>query len=106
MIKFRDSRVEGMDHVESIKKHLASGDNIVLFANHQTEADPQVLSLLLALSDDEQLAEKTIFVAGHKVTSDRLAIPFSMGRNLLPIFSKKFLNEFEEEEKEAKSARN
>lgn len=106
MVKFRDSRVEGMDSVEAIKKQLDAGDNVVLLANHQTEADPQVLSLLLALSGDESLAERTIFVAGHKVTSDRLTIPFSMGRNLLTIFSKKYLNDFDEEEKEAKSARN
>ena len=60
-----------------------------MIGNHQTEADPQVLSLLLETEGYEDTAEKTIFVAGHKVTTDPLAIPFSMGRNLLTIFSKK-----------------
>ena len=34
-------------------------------------------------------AESTVFVAGDRVTTDLLAMPFSMGRNLLCIFSKK-----------------
>lgn len=36
-------------------------------------------------------AERTIFVAGDRVTTDLLAQPFSMGRNLLCIYSKKHL---------------
>merc|ERR1719277_2192368 len=53
------------------------------------------------------IGEKAIFVAGHKVTTDRLAIPFSLGRNLLTIFSKKYLDSFEDGEfKEAAAARN
>ena len=36
-------------------------------------------------------AESTIFVAGDRVTTDLLAQPFSMGRNLLCIFSKKHI---------------
>jgi glycerol-3-phosphate O-acyltransferase len=36
-------------------------------------------------------AEDTIFVAGDRVTTDLLAQPFSMGRNLLCIFSKKHI---------------
>jgi len=106
MVKYRVSRVEGLEHVKSIRDSLAAGENVVLLANHQTEADPQVLSLLLEEHGHGDLAEKTIFVAGHKVTTDPLAIPFSMGRNLLTIFSKKYLNTFDENEKEAKSARN
>lgn len=106
MVKYRASRVEGLEHVAKIKQYLAAGDNVILLANHQTEADPQVLSILLEKEGHGDLAEKTIFVAGHKVTTDRLAVPFSMGRNLLTIFSKKYLNTFEEAEREVKSARN
>lgn len=106
MVKYRSSRVEGLDHVAEIKKLLAAGENVMLLANHQTEADPQVLSILLELEGHEDLAEKSVFVAGHKVTTDPLAVPFSMGRNLLTIFSKKYLDTFTDEEKEAKSARN
>ncbi|CAM9777873.1 unnamed protein product [Laminaria digitata] len=37
------------------------------------------------------LASRLINVAGHRVTTDPLAIPFSMGRNLFCIFSKKYM---------------
>mmetsp|Transcript_34835 Transcript_34835/g.81358 ORF Transcript_34835/g.81358 Transcript_34835/m.81358 type:complete len:445 (+) Transcript_34835:67-1401(+) len=106
MVKFRSSRVEGVEHVKTIKELLSKGENVILLANHQTEADPQVLSLLLETVGYEELAEKAIFVAGHKVTTDPLAVPFSLGRNLLTIFSKKYLDSFGEEEKAAKSKRN
>lgn len=106
MIKWRHAYVEGRDHLESIRQTIAKGDNVVMFANHQTEADPQVLSLLLEREGCEEVAEKCIFVAGHKVTTDRLAIPFSKGRYLLSIYSKKYLDEGTEEEREAKAERN
>lgn len=106
MVKYRSSRVLGLENVRKIREKLAAGDNVMLIANHQTEADPQVLSILLELEGHGPLAERTIFVAGHKVTTDPLAVPFSMGRNLLTIFSKKYLDTFAAEEKEAKSARN
>ena len=34
----------------------------------------------------------SVFVAGDRVTTDMLAVPFSMGRNLLCIFSKKHVD--------------
>ena len=37
------------------------------------------------------MAESIIFIAGHKVTNDPIAIPFSMGRNLICIHSKKHI---------------
>tara|TARA_B110001452_G_scaffold46339_1_gene35377 strand:- start:183 stop:1385 length:1203 start_codon:yes stop_codon:yes gene_type:complete len=81
----------GASNIEKIQLQLAAGDNVVLLANHQSEADPQIFSILL---DDEYpgLAESTIFVAGDRVTTDMLAKPFSMGRNLLCIFSKKHVD--------------
>jgi len=107
LVKYRSSRVDGMENVRKIQSFLENGENVVLIGNHQTEADPQVLSLLLETEGYEDIAEKTIFVAGHKVTTDPLAIPFSMGRNLLTIFSKKYLDSFEDEEyREAAATRN
>jgi glycerol-3-phosphate O-acyltransferase len=106
MVKYRSSRVDGIENVKKIERLLASGENVMLIANHQTEADPQVLSILLGLEGHEGLAEQTVFVAGHKVTTDPLAVPFSMGRNLLTIFSKKYLDTFEDDELEEKLARN
>ncbi len=85
------SRVVGHRYIEEIISHLKKGDNVILFANHQTEADPQAISVLL---DDlyPGLAEEMIFVAGERVTTDPLAVPFSMGRNLLCIYSKRYID--------------
>jgi len=106
MVKYRTSRVVGLEQVAKIEELLDSGDNVMLLANHQTEADPQVLSILLELEGREALAGRCIFVAGHKVTTDPLTLPFSQGRNLLTIFSKKYLDSFGPEEREEKSAWN
>lgn len=81
----------GAENIEKIQRQLAAGENVVLLSNHQSEADPQIISILL----DEKypgFAESTIFVAGDRVTTDMLARPFSMGRNLLCIFSKKHVD--------------
>ena len=72
------SRVLGKDEVEKMNVMLMRGDNVVLLSNHQTEADPQIVSILLEQMGMTDLAERIIFVAGHKVTNDRIAIPFSM----------------------------
>jgi glycerol-3-phosphate O-acyltransferase len=87
LVVFESSKVLGLENVEKIVKQLSSGDNVVLLANHQTEVDPQVISLML--ESYPKLAEEMIFVAGDRVITDPLAIPLSMGRNLLCIYSKK-----------------
>jgi len=84
------SELRGLDQVELIQQQIADGDNVVLLANHQSEADPQIFSVLLDPLYPG-FAESTIFVAGDRVTTDMLAGPFSMGRNLLCIFSKKHI---------------
>jgi len=84
------SEIVGKAMIEQIKKQTAAGDNVVLLANHQSEADPQIFSVLLD-PIYPGFAEQTIFVAGDRVTTDLLAQPFSMGRNLLCIFSKKHI---------------
>ena len=38
----------------------------------------QVISILLEKYSLPELAEKIVFIAGHKVTNDPVAIPFSM----------------------------
>src|SRR5690606_4917236 len=65
--------------------------NVVLLANHQTETDPQIISILLEKSH-ARIAEQIIYVAGERVITDPLAIPFSMGCNLLCIYSKRYIN--------------
>lgn len=88
LVKMADSKVLHLERVDQIVAQLAKGENVILLANHQTELDPQAISILLEKTHP-RLAEEMIFVAGHRVVSDPLAIPFSMGRNLLCIYSKK-----------------
>mmetsp|Transcript_11263 Transcript_11263/g.11298 ORF Transcript_11263/g.11298 Transcript_11263/m.11298 type:complete len:377 (-) Transcript_11263:66-1196(-) len=91
------SRIVGLENAKKIEELLTKGDNVMILSNHQTEADPQVLSNLLQRENMASLAEKMIFIAGHKVTTDPVAIPFSMGRNLLCIHSKKHIRNPPEE---------
>lgn len=85
------SKVLGEDHLKKAVAYIESGENVIFFANHQIEADPQIISILLgdAYSD---LAQNFISVAGERVLKDHLAAPFSMGRNLLCIYSKKHID--------------
>ncbi len=84
------SRVKNLQRVDTIQEQMANGDNVILFANHQIEPDPQ--AIILMLKDSHPLfVENIIFVAGHRVTTDPLAIPFSLGCNLLCIYSKKHI---------------
>jgi glycerol-3-phosphate O-acyltransferase len=93
MMDLEKSVILGRDHLSTaITQQLEAGENVVLFANHQSEADPQVVSCCLEQAGFGDAAEKMIYVAGHKVTTDPLAIPFSMGRNLLCIHSKKHID--------------
>ena len=88
------SLVLGRDHLAAALAQLAAGENVVFLANHQSEADPQAVSCLLETVDADagDLAARVTYVAGHKVTTDPLAVPFSMGRNLLCIHSKKHID--------------
>ena len=91
LIDKKKSTIVGRDHLNTIQKQLKDKHNVIFFANHQIEADPQAISLLL---DDHYpgFAEKTIFVAGERVVTDPLAIPFSLGRHLLCIYSKRYID--------------
>jgi glycerol-3-phosphate O-acyltransferase len=90
------SHLLGKEHLVEIQGHLEQGHNVVFFANHQIEADPQAISLLLE-KEFPKLAEEMIFVAGERVTTDPLAIPFSLGRELLCIYSKRYIDHPPEE---------
>jgi len=85
------SVVLGEENLKKAFEKVKNGENVVFLANHQSEADPQVVSALLEKHGYAEEAEKIIYVAGHKVTTDPLAIPFSMGRNLLCIHSKRHI---------------
>ena len=104
LVDFEKSIVLGKEHLNNVQKQLAASENVVLFANHQTEPDPQAISLLLEHTHPK-MAEEMIFVAGHRVITDPLAVPFSIGRNLLCIYSKKYI-QYPPEKKEEKQQHN
>lgn len=104
LVIFEKSKVQGLKNLEAIEKQLEQGENAVLFANHQTEPDPQAISLLLEKTHPH-IAEEMIFVAGQRVTTDPLAIPMSLGRNLLCIYSKRYI-ETPPEKKQEKQLHN
>lgn len=99
LVDLPNSTVSGAANLDLMLSLLEKKENVILFANHQIEADPQAISILLETLSP-QFAEELIFVAGTRVTSDPLAIPFSMGRNLLCIHSKKYMDNPPEERHE------
>lgn len=91
LVDMQRSTVKGKPILDEIQQKLGKGENVILLANHQTEADPQAIALMIE-KDYPKLAEEMIFVAGDRVVSDPLAIPFSMGCNLFCIYSKKYID--------------
>ena len=91
LIDDQKSQVLNPHQLDQIQNYIHAGHNVVLLANHQTESDPQLMFCLLGASHP-QLMENMIFVAGDRVTSDPLARPFSMGCDLLCIYSKRHIN--------------
>ncbi|TXG54208.1 hypothetical protein EZV62_019464 [Acer yangbiense] len=90
LVDFRNSYVGNVSLFYQMEERLQQGHNIVLISNHQTEADPAVISLLLE-STNPHIAENLIYVAGDRVLTDPLCKPFSMGRNLICVYSKKHM---------------
>lgn len=95
LIDFNNSVLGHADRWTKIQEQLAAGENVVLLANHQTEADPGVFAHMLAASHPN-LATDVIYVAGDRVVTDALCKPFSMGRNLFCVHSKKHLDDVPE----------
>lgn len=85
------SKVFGLEIADEIEEHLKRGENAILLANHQTEPDPQAIAILLETTHP-RLADEIIIVAGERVLTDPLAVPFSMGCNLLCIYSKRYID--------------
>lgn len=104
MVNLEQSVILGEEQLVRITEQLAAGENVIIFSNHQIEPDPTVLSILL---DDKYptLCPHMISVAGDRVTTDPMAAPMSLGRNLLNIFSKRHI-ENPPELKEQKRAHN
>lgn len=91
LIDFDHSKVTGLSNLQLILKQLEKGENVFLLSNHQTEPDPQIISLMIE-KIAPTLASSMIFIAGHRVVKDPIAAPFSRGRNLVCIYSKRHIN--------------
>ncbi|KAK4368789.1 hypothetical protein RND71_012581 [Anisodus tanguticus] len=89
---YGSSYVGNISVFAEMEEKLKQGDNVVLMSNHQSEADPAIIALLLE-SKHPYIAENIIYVAGDRVITDPLCKPFSMGRNLLCVYSKKHMND-------------
>lgn len=98
------SELRGVETLQWIRERLAQNENVFLMGNHQIEAEPQVLSLVLG-TEYEDIAKNWIFVAGERVITDPLAVPFSLGCNLFCIYSKKYF-EHHADKKDAMIAHN
>jgi glycerol-3-phosphate O-acyltransferase len=90
LVDWNRSYILGEEHLEGIISKLQQGENVVLLANHQSEIDPQAINLLVSPFSYE-LASSMTFVAGHRVTTDPLAVPFARGTNMLCIYSKRYI---------------
>lgn len=90
LLNFKKSYVGNISLFSEMEQHLLLGHNIILFSNHQTEADPAIIALLLEMTHP-RIAESMVFVAGDRVVTDPLCKPFSLGRNLVCVYSKKHL---------------
>ena len=98
------STLTGRDQLTRVAAQLTSGENVIFLANHQSEADPQAISVMLE-DEFDAIGREMIFVAGERVITDPLTAPFSKGRNLLCIFSKRHIDH-PPEQKAAKTNHN
>ncbi|CAI7854935.1 unnamed protein product [Closterium sp. NIES-54] len=104
LINYSRSFIGNVKIFDKIQADLDAGHNVILMTNHQTEADPGVIALMLENSHP-RLATSITYVAGDRVVFDPFCMPFSLGRNLLCVHSKKHLND-EPELAEQKRAEN
>jgi len=93
LIDFDNSWLRNPEKWVAAKQALDRGENVVLLANHQSEADAAFLPGFFAKSgpDWAEFGRSVYYVAGDRVVGDPLAQPFSMGRNLFCVFSKKYI---------------
>ncbi|MDP1609325.1 MAG: 1-acyl-sn-glycerol-3-phosphate acyltransferase [Chlamydiales bacterium] len=99
LINFPQSTIQGKEQLDKIEAQIANKENVIFLANHQTESDPQAIAILLE-KEHPRLAESIIYVAGERVVTDPIAIPFSMGCDLLCVYSKRYIDDPPEEKLE------
>jgi glycerol-3-phosphate O-acyltransferase len=91
LIDMKHSTVQSDTPLNEVEDLLQKGENVIFFANHQTEPDATFINILLE-EKHPKLSQELIYVAGHRVTTDPMAIPFSLGCNLLTIWSKRHID--------------
>lgn len=93
-----NSSVLGRDNLNAAIDYARQGHNIIFVSNHQSEGDPVAIDLLLSFltQTDRQFCEDMVFMAGDRVRNDPVISPFSLGRNLLTVYSKKHINDVPE----------
>ena len=92
LINFDCSYVGNVEGFVKIQNQLNNGDNVVIMANHQSEADPGVWAWMTQYVSPS-LATDVYYVAGDRVVLDTFAKPFSMGRNLICVHSKRHMDD-------------
>ena len=92
LINFDTSFVGNAEGFRRIRSQLDAGDNVVVMANHQSEADPGVWAWMTQYISSS-LATDVRYVAGDRVVLDTFAKPFSMGRNLVCVHSKRHMED-------------
>lgn len=104
LLERENSVIIGKDAIKEAIEKTQKGENVIFLSNHQIEPDPQIISLLLG-KEYADFTKEMIFVAGNRVTDDPLAAIFSLGRNLICIYSKKHID-YPLEEKSKKQSHN
>lgn len=89
IIDFAHSSLGDHDVIDRIICQISQGENVILFANHQAEIDPQIIDLMLQ-HHGYRFGSDIVFVAGERVLKDPVAIPFSLGRDIVSIYSKRY----------------
>lgn len=90
------SAIFGRENLIEIDQAIKKKENVILLSNHQIEADPQVISIMIE-PITKALSKNMIFVAGFRVITDPLSVPFTKGRNIFCIYSKNYYDIFPEE---------
>lgn len=93
-----NSTVLGQGNLAKAVEYVQQGHNVVFIGNHQSEGDPYAIDALFSFvaNLDRQFCEEIIFMAGDRVRDDPVVSPFTVGRNLLTVYSKKHIKDVPE----------
>lgn len=92
LVDYDRSYLRNIEKWDDIAQAIQRGENVILLGNHQSESDAAFIPLLLEVYN-KKLGEQCIYVAGDRVVSDPMVQPFSMGRNLFCVHSKKHMDD-------------